>query len=159
MSIENKRVVDNPSGNELNAILGRLKQLENVKSDKDLAGALRVAPGTISAWRKRNSVPYEKVAGYGREKGISLEWLVNGKGPIYLKHMIRDDGLIYEVKTNQDAIYDIAADVLNYMHGNNIHLSRTKIYTLIKLLHRDALQMEVARIPESRIKEVIELAL
>ncbi|EAP0954384.1 TPA: helix-turn-helix domain-containing protein [Citrobacter braakii] len=68
----NKKAVD--------AVLLRLMSLFNVDSDSGLAKALDVNRQTLASWRKRNSVPYSICINLAEEKGISLDWLLTGKG-------------------------------------------------------------------------------
>ncbi|HEE9900382.1 MULTISPECIES: helix-turn-helix domain-containing protein [Enterobacteriaceae] len=68
----NKKAVD--------AVLLRLMSLFNVDSDSGLAKALDVNRQTLASWRKRNSVPYSICIKLAEEKGISLDWLLTGKG-------------------------------------------------------------------------------
>lgn len=68
----NKKAVD--------AVLLRLMSLFSVDSDSGLAKALDVNRQTLASWRKRNSVPYSICIKLAEEKGISLDWLLTGKG-------------------------------------------------------------------------------
>ncbi|MCD1125026.1 helix-turn-helix domain containing protein [Jinshanibacter sp. LJY008] len=68
----NKKSVD--------AVLLRLMSLFNVDSDSELARALNVNRQTLASWRKRDSVPYSICINIAEEKGVSLDWLLTGKG-------------------------------------------------------------------------------
>lgn len=68
----NKKSVD--------AVLLRLMTLFNVDSDSELARALNVNRQTLASWRKRDSVPYSICINIAEERGISLDWLLTGKG-------------------------------------------------------------------------------
>ncbi|EAN6632868.1 bacteriophage CI repressor [Salmonella enterica] len=68
----NKKAVD--------AVLLRLMSLFNVDSDSELARALNVNRQTLASWRKRDSVPYSICINIAEERGISLDWLLTGKG-------------------------------------------------------------------------------
>lgn len=68
----NKKAVD--------AVLLRLMSLFNVDNDSELARALNVNRQTLASWRKRDSVPYSICINLAEEKGISLDWLLTGKG-------------------------------------------------------------------------------
>ncbi|EAQ4908701.1 helix-turn-helix transcriptional regulator [Citrobacter freundii] len=68
----NKKSVD--------AVLLRLMSLFNVDSDSELARALNVNRQTLASWRKRDSVPYSICINIAEERGISLDWLLTGKG-------------------------------------------------------------------------------
>ncbi|EMW3376730.1 MULTISPECIES: helix-turn-helix transcriptional regulator [Enterobacteriaceae] len=68
----NKKAVD--------AVLLRLMSLFNVDNDSELARALNVNRQTLASWRKRDSVPYSICINIAEERGISLDWLLTGKG-------------------------------------------------------------------------------
>ena len=68
----NKKAVD--------AVLLRLMSLFNVDNDSKLARALNVNRQTLASWRKRDSVPYSICVNLSEERGISLDWLLTGKG-------------------------------------------------------------------------------
>lgn len=64
----------------VNAVLLRLMSLFNVDNDSELARALNVNRQTLASWRKRDSVPYLICINIAEEKGVSLDWLLTGKG-------------------------------------------------------------------------------
>lgn len=78
-------------------ILSRIKQIENVTTFKDVADILNVSEVNISQWRKRNSIPYDKLIKYCKKNDVSFDWLITGRGPIY----------ILKVSPKQYAIVDI----------------------------------------------------
>lgn len=65
---------------DVNAVLLRLMSLFNVDNDSGLARALNVNRQTLASWRKRDSVPYSICIKITEERGISLDWLLTGKG-------------------------------------------------------------------------------
>ncbi|HAT3770569.1 TPA: bacteriophage CI repressor [Citrobacter freundii] len=68
----NKKSVD--------AVLLRLMSLFNVDSDSELARVLNVNRQTLASWRKRDSVPYSICINIAEDRGVSLDWLLTGKG-------------------------------------------------------------------------------
>jgi transcriptional regulator with XRE-family HTH domain len=68
----NKKAVD--------AVLLRLMSLFQVDNDSELARALNVNRQTLASWRKRDSVPYSICVNLAEERGVSLDWLLAGKG-------------------------------------------------------------------------------
>lgn len=64
----------------VNAVLLRLMSLFNVDSDSELARVLNVNRQTLASWRKRDSVPYSICINIAEERGVSLDWLLTGKG-------------------------------------------------------------------------------
>ncbi|WP_130906082.1 MULTISPECIES: helix-turn-helix domain-containing protein [unclassified Pseudomonas] len=64
------------------AVLARLKQITNTKSDASLSSALQISPQTLSSWKGRDSTPYSLCVEIAQTRGISLDWLLLGEGPI-----------------------------------------------------------------------------
>lgn len=60
-------------------IIDRMKQLEKVADDKNLAERLEVQSGTLSKWKNRNSLPIEITCAFAQRHNISLNWLILGK--------------------------------------------------------------------------------
>ena len=89
-------------------VLKRLANLLNTHSDSELAKALGVAKNTVSSWRTRNKIPYEKVVELSAKENISLDTLIFGefgtvKAPVIVtelpltdENLIDDDGLACE---------------------------------------------------------------
>lgn len=61
-------------------ILERAKQALNIKSDYELAKVLDLANATVSGYRKRKSLPMEQCVKIAEQTGVSLDWLILGKG-------------------------------------------------------------------------------
>jgi transcriptional regulator with XRE-family HTH domain len=63
-------------------VLNRLKEAMNIDRDANLAEAIGVSRQVLSTWRKRGTVPYEKLCEVAREKRLSLDWLLLGRAPL-----------------------------------------------------------------------------
>lgn len=63
-------------------VLARLKQITGTKSDASLSSALKVSPQTLSSWKGRDSTPYSLCVEIAQARGISLDWLLLGEGPV-----------------------------------------------------------------------------
>lgn len=64
--------------------LARLMEAYGVSGLSELATAIGTADTTVRNWHARNNVPtewYEKAAS---ERGVTLDWLIKGKEPIFL---------------------------------------------------------------------------
>ncbi|WP_449104858.1 helix-turn-helix domain-containing protein [Pseudomonas mohnii] len=64
------------------AVLTRLKQITGTTSDASLSSALQVSPQTLSSWKGRDSTPYSICVDIAQTRGISLDWLLLGEGPV-----------------------------------------------------------------------------
>ena len=61
----------------------RAKTATNAKSHADLARFLAVAPSTIQGYEKRGYLPLEQCIKIAEQTGVSLDWLIAGKGEMY----------------------------------------------------------------------------
>ena len=63
-------------------VLARLKLITGTTTDVSLALALQISPQTLSSWKGRGSTPYSKCVEIAQSRGVSLDWLLLGVGPI-----------------------------------------------------------------------------
>lgn len=122
----------------IRTILNRLQGLEQVKTDTALATPLKMERRNLSSYKERGSVPWERVVEYCRRKQVSLEWLVNGRGPTHSTDIVAESGAIYQVDTSQDIVYSIAADLYAALEGRKVEPD--KLAHCIRLLHREAME-------------------
>lgn len=64
------------------AVLTRLKLITGTSTDAALSLALQISPQTLSSWKGRDSTPYAICIDIAQDRGISLDWLLLGEGPI-----------------------------------------------------------------------------
>lgn len=64
------------------AVLTRLKLITGSSTDAALSSALNISPQTLSSWKGRDSTPYAICIDIAQTRGISLDWLLLGEGPI-----------------------------------------------------------------------------
>lgn len=64
-------------------IIARLRQATGADSDADLARKLGLSAGSVvSNWQRRDTVPLSECLRIASERGISLDWLLLGRGPM-----------------------------------------------------------------------------
>ncbi|KNC17125.1 hypothetical protein AC788_06355 [Pseudomonas sp. RIT-PI-a] len=102
-------------------------------NDAALAKALGISPQTLGSWRARASVPYALCMDLARTDGISLDWLLLGRGAMVQEPqaLMADDALVAILATLQ------GLDAQDQQHVHKVALDR-------KLLRQ--LQREVARL-------------
>ena len=64
------------------AVLARLKLATGTTTDASLSSALEISPQTLSSWKGRDSTPYSLCVDFAQSRGISLDWLLLGVGPM-----------------------------------------------------------------------------
>lgn len=73
--------MDEPVRIDFNAVVDRMQQVFDVKTDVALCAVLRRGSTVAASWRRRNSVPADDLIGVALRKDVSLDWLVLGEGP------------------------------------------------------------------------------
>lgn len=66
--------------NNSSEVIERLKEIHNAANNKQLAEALSISRSTVQNWKDRNVMPYKEICDAAIGMGISLEWLLTGKG-------------------------------------------------------------------------------
>lgn len=81
MSINDDREAAPPvAAADAAAVLGRLSEVAGARNDAALARALGVSRQSLSSWRKRGPVPFEVTVKFAAERGLSLDFLLLGRG-------------------------------------------------------------------------------
>lgn len=66
--------------NNSSDVLDRLRDIHNAAHNKQLSEILGIGQSTVQNWKSRNVIPYKEVCDAVMEKGVSMEWLLTGKG-------------------------------------------------------------------------------
>jgi hypothetical protein len=83
------------------AVLARLKHVTGTKTDASLSSALQISPQTLSSWKGRDSTPYSLCVEIAQARGISLDWLLLGEGPI-LRRIVTDSSESNQESTTRE---------------------------------------------------------
>jgi hypothetical protein len=86
------------------AVLARLKLITGTSTDSALSSALQISPQTLSSWKGRDSTPYAICIDIAQTRGISLDWLLLGEGPM-LRHVATNaTDVVQEGTTRENTI-------------------------------------------------------
>ena len=61
---------------KIETIISRIKYIEEIVTDTQVAEILKVTPYTLSMWKKRQSIPYQILVDYCKNKKLSIDWLL-----------------------------------------------------------------------------------
>lgn len=142
----------------LRQVLDRLKSLEGLRSDVELAEPLATNRRNIAAWKERGTLPWDRLYDYCQRQQVSLEWLLNGRGASRVTQLVAEPGAVYKLDTDQDVLYRIAADIYRALRQSDTELSPEKFAQVMRLLHRDMLDSRGQQIAYEKILEVVKLA-
>jgi len=68
-----------------------------IKTDAKLSDYWNITPTTVTNWRKRNSIPFERIITFCEDEGISLDYIFTGKGEMIRRDVEGDDPEISEL--------------------------------------------------------------
>ena len=71
--------------NNYRQIMDRLKLYFKVNSDKKIAEKLGINYNTIKTWSNRGKIPLEKILNRLQNETINIDWLLTGRGEMFLK--------------------------------------------------------------------------
>jgi transcriptional regulator with XRE-family HTH domain len=70
----------------LQDIIERIKEKFSLKNETQVAKLLNVEQNTLSSWKKRNKIPYDKLDELALQNQISLDWILSGNDSKLAKH-------------------------------------------------------------------------
>ncbi|MDH4227083.1 MAG: helix-turn-helix domain containing protein [Deltaproteobacteria bacterium] len=65
-------------------IVGRMKYSSGLKNDSAVAKTLNITPQALSNYKKKSRIPSHLVIDFAGLYGLSVDWLLTGKGDAYL---------------------------------------------------------------------------
>lgn len=102
----------------LSEVLSRVGKLSNVSTDAEIANVLGVSPQTLSTWKRRETIPYEKVCDFAVLNDVSLDYLLLGSSSAksVSKNGFIDSELfnkiIQMVRSNESELNGVRLDLL-----------------------------------------------
>jgi len=144
---------------QLEALLNRIKALENIKDDAELIETLNIPGSTLRGWRdRRKPPPLKTILPYCREKRVSLEWVYNARGPVRTASLIAEPGAIYKVETDQDTIYRLSADIYRALLELEGQITPEKFSDIIHVLHRGMLESNEESVTYEKVLGTVKVA-
>lgn len=144
-------------GELLRQVLDRIKQLEGVSADAELAEPLGSNKRNVSAWKERESLPWGRLYDYCQRNNVSLEWVLNGRGAIQVTQLVAEPGAVYQLDTNQDVLYRIGADLYRALQETDLRITPDKFAQTARLLHRDMLDSGANQVSYAKVLEMVKL--
>lgn len=140
-------------------IIDRIKIIEGVKKDKEVAELLGIDQRNLATAKSRGIIPYQKLVRYSDISGASLDFLLHGRGPQKLDRIVTvEDGKAYHICTDQDAVYEIAEKVYRATQTQGLTLPEGKVASTVRLLHRDLIDRGEGEITQERVNELVRIA-
>jgi phage repressor protein C with HTH and peptisase S24 domain len=70
--------------NRINTILARIYDVMDFVKDSEFCEKYQIKNNTLSTWKKRDTIPYEFLEKISQNENYSLDWLLTGKGEMFL---------------------------------------------------------------------------
>ena len=140
--------------NQLEDKFARLRRSVGAKNDSELAKALGIIQQTVSAARKRRTIPCSWIIRISEKYGISCDWLLYGEGTKYRSksRQISPQSSSTVSALDLDLIKEIVAIVEETLEKEEFHLPPKKKAELIALLYEEfAEEGERKEIPRGKI--------
>ena len=157
----NKNIVKPSGGISFDVVMHRVASLLGISSDSDVARALKVTPQTFSTWKRRGTVPYEKLAFFAADNDVSLDYLIPGKGRGDWAGGQVDPVLLEGI---EKAFEEYDESVLKQLHTGTAHDIGLVYNRVIRMIKRDQnwgsiVQDEVAYLVKVRSVSSSQLSL
>ena len=109
---------------DVDGILDRVKQAENLSSDAKLADFLGVKAGTISAWRSRGSINLDLVLAKCRE--YNSNWILYAELPMRIVDLnqVSEPGLSYE--TFEEKVDNFVVRAIAQIEASDVDVEEKK---------------------------------
>lgn len=108
--------------------LQRIKLAYKLNSDVELAAMLGIPTTTLSSWKSRNSLDWDRI--FMKCKGISFDYLIYGSGDVFVAKEIEKE----TIDIDSPEIIKLVGVLVDKHHQQIIELSEPK--NLIKLKMR-----------------------
>lgn len=96
---------------DLVAIIDRMKEALDVKTDIELARALGIkGNGVVSTWKHRNRIPYKECDVISQKTGVSFEWLLSGEGAKFTIMPKDEHSAVDKIKINSAIGYTLGLE-------------------------------------------------
>jgi hypothetical protein len=124
---------------DVNKIIDRLKEAEEIDSDADFARRIGMKPSTLSMSRKRNAIDLFLI--FKNFEEYSKNWIVDGEGPMY-RNQLKEGTIPYnyenlysaagtDIDSNQQFTLDIQKILTLSLEPEDI-VEMIKLYTQLK---------------------------
>ncbi len=79
---------------KLNTIIDNIKKIENIKQDKEVCSLLDIRTDSLSKYKKKNTIPYDKIINYCIKRNLSIDDFLD----------INHNSIIYKFKHTSSSI-------------------------------------------------------
>lgn len=115
-------------------IIDRILIIKGFKTDVKLAQYWDVSATTVTNWRKRNSIPFEKIITFCKNNGVRLDYIFTGEGKVTRgsepekKIQVTEESPLYKVEDLDDdsGMADLLEAAMRVFSGSRVAIETEK---------------------------------
>ena len=145
--------------NLIREVLDRVKEIEGVEFDKEVATPLRMSERNLASYKERGSMPWEQLKTYALWRGVSLEWLVNGTGPIRREELngVGEPRADYQARClDIDLLSECIASVDRFLETSRRDLPADKRARIVGFLYEQSIKSD--QLQDADLPNLVALA-
>lgn len=147
--------------NHAEEIIERIKRAESLRYDTDVAIALGAEKKHIGPWKARGQIPWERVLDYARKSGVSLDYLVLGRGPVRVGGIgVSEDVEHYSLTQIDKMLLARAIAMIDEVFdARGLESSGKRKAQLIALVYRSCVRAQGKAPDRQEVEELVDLSI
>lgn len=107
------------------AVVDRLQAVFGAKDDTELSYAMGQKRSTVGNWRNRGTIPYTECVRVAEVRGVSLDWLLTGEGPMFRGEArgAGDDHVVIQAPTREPDMPELLGQLADSARRENDRLT------------------------------------
>lgn len=142
-------------------IIERIKRAESLRYDTDVAIALGAEKRHIGPWKARGQIPWERLLEYARQSGVSLDYLVLGRGPVRVGGVgIGEDAEHYALtEIDKVLLARVITMIDEAFDGRGLESREKRKAQLVALIYRNCIRAQRSEPDRQEIEELVDLSI
>ena len=140
-------------------IIERIKRAESLRYDTDVAVVLGAEKKHIGPWKARGQIPWERVLEYARQSGVSLDYLVLGRGPVRVSGVGEDAQHYGQTEIDKMLLARVIAMIDQVFEARVLDSSEKRKAQLVALVYRNCIRAQGREPDRQEIEELVDLSI
>lgn len=142
-------------------IIERIKQIESLRYDTDVAIVLGAEKQHVGPWKARGQIPWERVLDYARKSGVSLDYLILGRGPMRVAGIrVGEDEEHYGlIEIDKVLLASVITMIEELFDARGLESSGKRRAQLVALVYRSCLKAQGREPNRQEVEELIDLSI
>lgn len=140
-------------------IIERIKRAESLRYDTDVATMLGAEKRHIGPWKARGQIPWKRLLDYARQSGISLDYLVLGRGAARTGGEVGENEVPYgAVEVDTLLLARILEIIDEVFEAKGVECGKKRKAKLTVLLYRNSVRAQGNAPDRQEVEELIDLS-